>query len=477
MPRFGLSFFIVCVVFVIASAAGAEESERNPKVVQAEDQFRQAVDKAKTLYQAVLENELATAKRRGNLALYEEIEKEIEYMKDSEVFSLSPYNSSNASIKTAKTRLGKGIEAARTRFTRAIRTIARDVLRDGDVEGARELERLADRGEPDGTKEETELIVRESTLDAIPVLEGDWEKHTPKARKVRRFSSTDDYRQTYAVHWSPDDAVVAAAMDPDFPMYLWDAKTGKNLETLKAGGDVHYGSADFTADSRKIILGSNQGHIRLYDIAKKDYVWKQKNPSGINDVLISPKGDVACAVSGKIVVVRSMETGEQLKILERHTDTVGNVAFSPRGDRFATVSSDQTAVVWNTTNWLPIRELRVNAGNSGLVDFSENGRFIVTITKDDSITIWDAKTGEALRRLGPFHGRIVSLAFSPDGEKLAVGRIGGGDQVFIIDLKTLKLVAYIPGHGSWNCRMAWSRNGRFLLTAGDAPTIFELPPL
>ena len=130
--------------------------------------------------------------------------------------------------------------------------------------------------------------------------------------------------------------------------------------------------------------------------------------------------------------------------------------------------------------------------------WSPDGRHLATGDKVGHVVIWDAATGQSVKTLeapGMYTwdpvarrhsiGGIRSLAFSPDGQHLAVGGMGkvgnidhleGKARVEVFDWRAGKQVAEFPGDrfaGLVN-RLAWAPDGSWLLGAGGAGEGFLL---
>jgi WD40 repeat protein len=139
-----------------------------------------------------------------------------------------------------------------------------------------------------------------------------------------------------------------------------------------------------------------------------------------NDPEVRPNGGLG---SGRIIV-EDTATGRPVMSLPQLPGQTAPMAFSPDG-RLLALSN--TGVDGRTPN-VKVFEIPTVCELVALpnmlfsrVAFSVDNRILATVTKQDSIVLWDLATNRQLRRLSTPAARTVSLAISPDGRKLAAG--------------------------------------------------------
>jgi WD40 repeat protein len=122
-------------------------------------------------------------------------------------------------------------------------------------------------------------------------------------------------------------------------------------------------------------------------------------PAHVNSVAFSPDG--SRIVSGSLdntIRLWDAETGDAIgKPLEGHSSSVNSVAFSPDGSRIVSGSSDNTIRLWDAETGDAIG--KPLEGHSSYVDsvaFSPDGSRIVSGSWDKTIRLWDAETGDAI---------------------------------------------------------------------------------
>src|SRR5262249_42317719 len=114
--------------------------------------------------------------------------------------------------------------------------------------------------------------------------------------------------------------------------------------------------------------------------------------------------------------------------------------------------------------------------------FTPDGSRAVSAGTDKTVRVWDVETGDALHTFylpsGPGNeGAVNDAALPPDGQTLAAGGVppGGGAHgmlIYLISLDTGQVVRTLKGHENAIVRLAFSRDGRWLVSgSGDKTAI------
>jgi WD40 repeat protein len=85
---------------------------------------------------------------------------------------------------------------------------------------------------------------------------------------------------------------------------------------------------------------------------------------------------------------------------------------------------DGTARLWDVAKGEEVKCLTHNALLMG-VCFSPNGKWGVSSTEKGDVVLWELETGKEVRHFKGHSGGVESVAFSPDGRHiLSAGRVG-----------------------------------------------------
>ena len=107
------------------------------------------------------------------------------------------------------------------------------------------------------------------------------------------------------------------------------------------------------------------------------------------------------------------------------------------------------------------------------IGIDAQNQFIVTGSQDKTVRLWELSTGKLIRVFRPPigegpNGMIFAVAVSPDGKTIACGgRTESGEgasrSIYLFDRESGKLVRRIGGHLYVIVRLAYSKDGRFLV--------------
>ena len=100
--------------------------------------------------------------------------------------------------------------------------------------------------------------------------------------------------------------------------------------------------------------------------------------------------------------------------------------------------------------------------------FSPDSSRLVGGDEDAHVYVWNASDGRLLQRLSGHHGPIMSVAFSPDGSRLASAGSGSRDsgELVVWDAQSWQPVQALAERGGVISAVAWSPDGSRLVSGG-----------
>lgn len=179
--------------------------------------------------------------------------------------------------------------------------------------------------------------------------------------------------------------------------------------------------------------------------------------SSVNSVAFSLDGTlVASSSCDGAIKLWDAESGELRTTLEGHNDSeitiswlrghfrssVSSVVFSPDDKRLASGSRNGTVKLWDADSGQLLEMLTTCGGSVNSVAFSPNGNLLALGSSE--VQLWDAESCKLLVTLRGHDGCVMSVAFSPDGRQLVSGSYCGGVKLWYIE--SSKLHATLTGH-------------------------------
>jgi WD40 repeat protein len=245
-------------------------------------------------------------------------------------------------------------------------------------------------------------------------------KNSGKVLKTLRGHSAP----VWSVAVSPDRTTIASG-SADNTIKLWNQYTGKLIRSWDGHTNGVF-SVAFSADGRTIASVGKDKTLKLWQVDNGIELETFKGLADeVESVVFSPdKATLATGNSDGTVKLWNWQTGELKQTFTGHSEEVTSLAISPDGKTLASGSWDKTVKLWNITANHESQQPR----ESQLPTFES--AFLYAESPDFN---WEIKVnnesmqpnGSLLRTLIDHSDPIQSLAFSPDGNKLASSDLSG----------------------------------------------------
>jgi WD40 repeat protein len=292
-----------------------------------------------------------------------------------------------------------------------------------------------------------------------PVVLWDWKKAKPLVTLRGHVGGLT------AIAYSQDGRILATA-DQDQKLYLWDAGSGKRLQSvavdqevcsvafsaaqgrfasIEVDGNVYLwdvvgdklanrrkigelgddqirfknSTVGFSHDGNTLVYTSRYGFLSIYDIQAGRTIARRL--CGAASFAFTPDGR-SVVTQAWFLRVRfwDLATGKEHNPEIGHGTDIRTFAFSANGEEVFTTARGEDIRVWDSTIGTLKRIIKVKLpGNSGQASLSAN-RKVLALLADQSIELLETSSGNPIREFpAPESTEFTELALSPDGSRLA----------------------------------------------------------
>jgi len=262
------------------------------------------------------------------------------------------------------------------------------------------------------------------------------------------------------------DGTVYAAVDRAVTRV--DLATGVQRPSLTG----HHGPVVTLAvtSAGRLVSGSYDGDIRLWDVASSEARVLKGHTSGADELVLTPDGAEIISVSRDGTWRRwnavTGAAGPAVSCVEPFNSVV---AVSPDGTLVVTAAREHTIEVWSRRDGR--RVLPPLYGHTGFVErlaITSDGRTLLSASWDHSLRAWDLATGKPLAVFD--HAKwVVDLALTSDG-RLAFSACSDGS-ISVIDLERLEVRDCLAGHPNGTWHLALAPDERTLFSVGSDQTV------
>jgi WD40 repeat protein/serine/threonine protein kinase len=230
------------------------------------------------------------------------------------------------------------------------------------------------------------------------------------------------------LEYSADGRWLASA-SYDKTVIVWDAATGRASRMLR-GHSGEVSSAAFSKDGRTLVSASWDGTLKFWSRDKDAEA--QTLSTGLGPIwmmAVSPDGRFLAA-GGREGTVKLWKWGQWERPVAAITiaGALHSLAFSPDGDTLAASWEEDrpggaTLRLYRTADGELTRTLPGHGRIIRGLDFSRDGKLLASVGGDTKVNVWELASGKSVTSFGHEVVDGCSVAFSPDGKKLAVGGI------------------------------------------------------
>ncbi|MEO6593591.1 MAG: WD40 repeat domain-containing protein, partial [Planctomycetota bacterium] len=256
----------------------------------------------------------------------------------------------------------------------------------------------------------------------------------------------------------------------DRTVRVFDAHTGKQLQLWGPfAGPMRW--IEWSHDRSRIVIARDENCADICDVATGQTVlslphggpvyWAAFDAGDLHVVTGSPDG----------VSVFDASTARRVA---HHTDfkdrSVYRGAFSPDGTRLAVIAWDDTARIYDTATWQPVRTFCGVATRALGICWNHGGTRIATV--GGGLQTWYADVRPFLPALLGHRDRVTSAVFAPDDQRVLTASVDGDARIWDAQRgTTLTLLST----GAPLRRARFSPDGRSVLTIAETalPALFD----
>uniref|UniRef100_A0A6B2KWF4 NACHT domain-containing protein n=1 Tax=Arcella intermedia TaxID=1963864 RepID=A0A6B2KWF4_9EUKA len=300
--------------------------------------------------------------------------------------------------------------------------------------------------------------------------------------------------------YSPDGTLLATCSE-DHKVKVWNTDSTGQWKELKVltGHEKTVNSVSWSPDGTRLVSASEDRKVIVWEFTPSSFLIRHRL-TGHKDIAtcasFDPTGTrIISGSNDNLIIIWDVESGLPVSTLVGHTGSVYRAVFFktyPKEEEFpqdpskdqedpqqapkklqpsdltqiVSCSFDRTVKIWEWRENMKIcgHEARILS-----VAFSPDGKKLATGARDKTGKIWDTATGNELAALVGHTSNVFGICWSPDGKLVCTA--SRDSTVKIWDALTGKCKCTMTNHKAAVRSCAWSPSGEHILTSSDDKTL------
>ena len=267
--------------------------------------------------------------------------------------------------------------------------------------------------------------------------------------------------------WDPAGQRIISGGD-DGLVRIWDARTGRLAGPLLPHGRYVVDAA-FSLSGQTLATACLDGRARIWSLGPGSPSATLEPAGALRVGFLSPDGTRVAAEQGDgLLRITDLSRPGAAPIVLRHEVPLAVGAFSPAGDRLATMTLASEIHLWDLRQGTELAPPRSPGRSLACLQFDSTGEHFVTIgmapkpSDRPRLTLWNAHNLESTSLAVPNDSLLNQAEFSPDGRRLLTSSEKG--IVRLWDIAAQKETGPAIQLGTDAGHAHFSPEGRFLAT-------------
>ncbi len=258
----------------------------------------------------------------------------------------------------------------------------------------------------------------------------------------------------------------------DGKIVRWDLDSGSKTGRTLIDNNFINRSLAISNNGRWLACGTTTSGIQLFNLNKPNTTpgMLEGHNGWVESLAFTPNNNgLYSASTDKTIIYWDLISGSSKEFF-KYNDRISSITISPKGDLLAGGAADGKVFLWN-----------LSSGKSSVI-YNSPGSFITVVKFDNSgtkIAMGDKKGAMAIinlrtnkvSKINAHAARIPDIQFSPDNTQIATASYDGTIKIWNANNPGLRPVE-IKAHEAWALSLAFSKDGKYLVSGDNAENIF-----